>query len=216
MTKRLEKIFSDIPVCEVFADIGCDHGYISKRMLDSGKCKKVILSDVSEKCLKKAEKLLSTYIKDGFATAVVSDGFDNISYCDVALIAGMGGEEIINILKKSKFLPKKLVLQPMKNCDKVRKALISLGYKIEKDFVFFAEEKFYDLIVCTVGKDELSADEIEFGRTNLIQKNEAFYDRIKTNICAIEMRIQNPDMPKNLVEEGEKEIERLKRYVENG
>ncbi|MBQ4098436.1 MAG: SAM-dependent methyltransferase, partial [Clostridia bacterium] len=38
MNRRLEEIFSVIPKCEVFADIGCDHGLMTKAMLVSGKC----------------------------------------------------------------------------------------------------------------------------------------------------------------------------------
>ena len=56
MTKRLEEIFSVLPSSEIFADIGCDHGYISKQMLDSGKANKVLFADISAKSLKKALK----------------------------------------------------------------------------------------------------------------------------------------------------------------
>ena len=106
MTNRLETIFNHIPSCEVFADIGCDHGYIAKAMLDSGKAQKVIIADVSEKCLKKAEELLSDYIAIGRAESKVSDGFTKVGECSVALIAGMGGEEIVHILSQAKVLPK--------------------------------------------------------------------------------------------------------------
>jgi lysophospholipase L1-like esterase len=35
VAERLKELFSLIPNCKVFADIGCDHGYIAKAMLDS-------------------------------------------------------------------------------------------------------------------------------------------------------------------------------------
>jgi tRNA (adenine22-N1)-methyltransferase len=57
MTDRLEKIYAKIPFCKVFADIGCDHGYISKAMLDGKKCERVIISDVSENCLEKPSRV---------------------------------------------------------------------------------------------------------------------------------------------------------------
>ena len=63
MTDRLNKIFDSLAECEVFADVGCDHGYIAKAMLFSGKCKKVIVSDISAKCLNKAEELLNDFIQ---------------------------------------------------------------------------------------------------------------------------------------------------------
>ena len=58
MTARLDELFSLLPPCSKFADVGCDHGYIAQRMLLSGKCGHAVISDISEKCLKKAETLL--------------------------------------------------------------------------------------------------------------------------------------------------------------
>lgn len=182
MTDRLQRIFNQIPECEVFADVGCDHGYIAKAMLDSGKAKKVIISDVSAKCLKKAEELLAKDLLNGRAESKVSDGFDKIGECSVALIAGMGGEEIASILKKATYLPERLILQPMKNCDKVRYLAISLGYKIQSDFVFKAGGKFYDLISLVKGKDNITAEEAEFGRDNLNRKNADFIEMIELRL----------------------------------
>ena len=100
MTKRLTKIFEQLPTCNTFADVGCDHGYLAKAMIQSGKCKRVIISDISAPCLQKAKDLLSEELQSGVATAVVSNGFQNVPPCDLALIAGMGGEEIASILQE--------------------------------------------------------------------------------------------------------------------
>ncbi|MBQ7348695.1 MAG: SAM-dependent methyltransferase, partial [Clostridia bacterium] len=145
MTDRLNKIFDKLIPCEVFADIGCDHGYIAKAMLDSGKCEKAIISDVSAKCLSKAENLLENYLKNGRAESVVSDGFNNLRKCNQALIAGMGGEEIAGIIsaaKEQNKLPDRLIIQPMKNCDKARYCAVRAGYRIIYDRVFKSGKKY--------------------------------------------------------------------------
>ena len=212
MTDRLRIIFNEIPQCEVFADIGCDHGYIAKAMLKSGKASKVIISDVSEKCLDKARELLSEDIALGRVESVVSDGFDKIDDCSTALIAGMGGEEIINILYKAKNLPETLILQPMKNCDKVRCFVVENGYKIDKDFVFKAGGKFYDLIVLSIGKDNLTEEEIEFGRTNVAERNCDFIEMVNSRINKYNDYLKTiPDGQRK--REILLEIERLKKYV---
>ena len=213
MTDRLNKIFNSLAECEVFADVGCDHGYIAKAMLFSGKCKKVIVSDISAKCLNKAEELLNDFIQKGVAEAVVSDGFDNIRYCDQALIAGMGGEEITAILKKAKTLPDRLVLQPMKNCDKVRICALEKGYKIVKDSVFKSANKFYDLIILERGTDSLTQEEIEFGRDNVSDRPEAFRQMIADKIQKVQAvllndRLKDSDRANLLAE-----IDRMKKYV---
>ena len=177
MNTRLEEIFSLIPNCESFADVGCDHGYISNAMIRSGRAKKVIFSDISAKCLKKAEELLAPFVEQGVAEGIVSNGFEKLPPVDCALIAGMGGEEIISIINGAQSLPEVLVLQPMKNSEKVRVHLIEKGYKILKDYTFFSEGKFYDVVLAEKGEDFLTKEEIYFGRTNILVRPSAFVDK---------------------------------------
>lgn len=186
MTDRLEKIFALIPRSETFADIGCDHGYIANAMLKSGKASRVIIADISAKCLEKAEQLLAESIQNGSAISVVSNGFESVPNCDTALIAGMGGEEICDIILRAKSLPNSLVLQPMKNSDKVRLCAVKSGYKIQKDFMFKSAGKFYDLMLLVKGKDSLTEKEIEFGRDNLTGQNEHFKEFLRVKIARLE------------------------------
>ena len=213
MTDRLEKIFSVIPNCQTFADIGCDHGYISFAMLERKKCNHVIISDVSKECLKKAETLLADYILNGQATAVVSDGFDNVGTSDVSLIAGMGGKEITEILKKAQNLPNTLVLQPMKNTPEVRKTLVGLGYEILSDYIFKAETKYYDLIVAKKGQDSLTDLEIEFGRTNLTEKPNDFIEYVNINVTKLKKYSSNPKMSEEDKQKLINQIEVLEKCI---
>lgn len=213
MTERLKEIFNNIPACETFADIGCDHGYIALNMLTAKKCSNVIIADISDKCLAKAESLLSSFIKKGMAKSVVSNGFEKVYGSDVALIAGMGGEEICAILSSAKELPKTLVLQPMKNCDKVRRLALSLGYMFEKDFVFKSANKFYDLMVLVKGKGSLTDEQIEFGKDNLVGNNKDFTEKIHITIDKLEEYSCRPSLSENARLEIEKELEKLKKYV---
>ncbi len=213
MTERLKEIFNNIPACETFADIGCDHGYIALNMLTAKKCSNVIIADISDKCLAKAESLLSSFIKKGMAKSVVSNGFEKVYGSDVALIAGMGGEEICAILSSAKELPKTLVLQPMKNCDKVRRLALELGYAFQKDFVFKSAGKFYDLMVLVNGKGDLTQEEIEFGKDNLSGKNKAFIEKIQIAVQKLQLYSSNPNLSDQSRLEIEQELEKLKKYV---
>lgn len=213
MTDRLEKIFALIPSCEVFSDVGCDHGYISYEMLKRGKAKKVIIADISKKCLSKAEQLLSHFIAENKATSIVADGFDGLPDSDVGLVAGMGGEEICSILENAKSLPKTLVLQPMKNADKVRLCAVKMGYKIQKDFVFYSADKFYDLMLLSVGKDELTQEEIEFGRDNIRTFNPDFIKFINAKISVINEVLTNQNLGQSTKEKLVNEKGKLEKYV---
>ncbi len=213
MTDRLNKIFNCLPHCKVFADIGCDHGYIAKAMIKSAKCQSAIISDISAKCLDKAVQLLSEEIASGVVAAVVSDGFDSVKGCDLALIAGMGGEEICSILYKASSLPDKLVLQPMKNCDKVRLAVVEKGYRIISDSVFFSAGKFYDLISLEKGSDNLTQEEIEFGRDNVNKPNADFIKMIEIRIDKLKNFLSNDKISDSTRQELTSELIKLKKYV---
>ncbi len=214
MTDRLNKIFELLPKCEVFADIGCDHGYMAKAMFESKKAQRVIISDISAKCLEKAQSLLSEEINLGLAKSVVSNGFEKIGFCDLALIAGMGGEEIVCILSSAKNLPQKLVLQPMKNCDKVRITAVKLGYKIEKDYIFKSSNKFYDLLLLSKGQDALTDEEIEFGRTNLLERPSAFIESLEFKLKKLEEYLSKKGLKEQVKTDLISQVEKLKKYVE--
>jgi len=114
---RIKTLCSYLDKCETFADVGCDHGYCTLYMLKNGLCRTAVISDISAKCLEKAQKLLKDYISENRVTAVCCNGLEKIDPdTEEILIAGMGGDEIVAILKNS-FLPEKFVFQPMKNVE---------------------------------------------------------------------------------------------------
>lgn len=174
---RLEVLLSHIPKCNVLADVGCDHGYLSKYALDKNLCNKVIISDISAKSLEKAVILLKPY-GDKVKSYVCNGLTAYENQADFAVIAGMGGEEICLILKGVKTLPNGLLLAPQKNNDKVRRLLIELGYKITRDFTFL-DGKFYDVIKAEKGIDSYTEKEFIFGRDNLKERSSDFIKKLE-------------------------------------
>lgn len=213
MNERLNFIFDEIPACETFADIACDHGYIADAMLKADKCKKAFVADISDRSLMKAQKLLKDFIDAGKCESFVSDGFKNVPQADVALIAGIGGILTIEILTAAAVLPDTLVLQPMKHCEKVRRAVVSMGYFIKKDFTFKAEGQFYDLIVAVKGKDFLTEEEAEFGRTNVEEYPAAFREKMACEIAKINEYCSRDGIGEKTKARLLKDAERLKKYV---
>lgn len=216
MNGRLSSIFDAIPRCGTFSDIACDHGYIAYAMLNSGKCEKAYISDISAKSLIKAEKLLSEYISANRAQSFVSDGFDNLPKADTALIAGVGGVLIIDILERAESagkLPENLILQPMKHCDRVRYAAVNLGYKIVKDFTVSADGQFYDIIVLKKGKDSLTPEEAEFGRTNILELPTDFKAKIRAQIGKLMSYAARENIADDTRAEMLKKAKDLEKYV---
>lgn len=163
---RIDKLCAYLPPCGSFADVGCDHGYCTKYMLLNGLCKTAVISDISGKCLQKAERLLRGYIDSGAVKAVCCNGLEKIDKnTDLVLIAGMGGEEIVNILKTA-YIPHSFVFQPMKNVRAVREFLLSKGAEITVDEPFESGGKFYYVLKgVRQGKCSYSKAELEFGKS---------------------------------------------------
>lgn len=178
---RIEKLCSYLNECKTFADVGCDHGYCTEFMLKNGLCRNAVISDISPKSLNKAETLLSEFIAQGKCESICCDGLEKIDAdTELVLIAGMGGEEIIKILKNS-FIPKNFLFQPMKNAEELRRFLIESGCEITVDDVF-RDDKFYFVIKGKKsGKKNLySAAEYKYGKDSL--KNPVLYQMLKKEL----------------------------------
>ena len=182
--KRINTLCSFLKRAESFADVGCDHGYCSEFVLKNRLCDKVIFSDVSKGSLQKAQTLLARFVKEGRAVGVLGDGFYGVPKdTEEVLIAGMGGSEMVAILSDARygFIPKRFVLQPMHDAEKLRRYLIENGGYITRDFTF-EDGKFYEVIVgvqATGTKQEYTEAELEFGKENLRIMPTAFVKRMK-------------------------------------
>ena len=168
-TKRLQTVCGQLSPCDTLADVGCDHGYCTLYALERGLCRRAVISDISRSSLHKAEELLSSYIAEGRVESVCCAGLSQVPCnCGQVLIAGMGGEEIVKILEGG-FLPQALVLQPMKNTEKVRAFLLEKGYCLVRDFLFYDGPKHYDLLRAERGAPPRAYGslELEFGYDNI-------------------------------------------------
>ena len=191
---RLTKIVSAIPRCDTLADVGCDHGYIGIEALSTGRADNVVFVDVSEPSLNKArQNCPSEYTKR--VKYLCQDGLGNL-VVDCAVIAGMGGLEIISILDEAKARPKKLVLQPMRNQKDVREYLQD-KYEIVTDVKFY-DGKYYDLIYAELSDNptKLSELELEYGKTNVANPSSDFVSYLRNEWKKITNYPIYPNEPK--------------------
>ena len=184
---RIKVLAECVKECCVLADVGCDHGFVPYLLLRNGVCRKAILIDISFKSLNKARKLFlksglenhAEFRQGGGLTVLKTDE------ADFAVIAGLGGVEIIDILKADDKGVRRFLLQPMKNTRLLREFLVKNNFKLEKDFIIFEKNHFYDIIVTSKGSDILTEAELEFGKDNLKNKTKDFikflnYKKIQT------------------------------------
>ena len=179
LDKRLETIVDLCDNCKVIADIGCDHGLVTAELVLQNKADLVVSTEISRECLNKAIMLADKINILPFISFRECDGFKLVTRYDKveqAVIAGMGGKKIIDIMEHK---PPKLwnfVLQPMSDVIELRKFLIQNRYKILVDKLIKQGDKYYNVIKVCKGKQKISDLEVYFGITNFRENYKVFYE----------------------------------------
>lgn len=159
---RLQRI-AEVIGNMTFADVGTDHGKLS--VMKANEVKKIIATDIKEKCLEKAQKAISENGFEGIIETRLGNGLDPIKYDEVEciVVAGIGGDNISEIISNSKKF-NCYVLSPNTHSEIVRTKLIEMGYKIELDEMLLFNRKWYPIIKAVKGNEELSDLQIKYGK----------------------------------------------------
>ncbi|MBQ3213586.1 MAG: tRNA (adenine(22)-N(1))-methyltransferase TrmK [Clostridia bacterium] len=174
----------------VVAEIGADHGYITKQLFEQKKIEFAYLTDISKKCLQKAVDNFNNNTQCMFcignglqALKQENIWINNSKKQDInpqqIIIAGMGGNEIIQILSQTEAKAySNFVLQPQRNVVELRNFLIENNFEILSDTLVKEGKIFYFVIKTkkTDKKSSLTLDELMFGKTNLAQPNKYFLE----------------------------------------
>ncbi len=164
--RRLAAIVRMVLPCSCAADVGTDHGKIGAQLLLSGKCGKVIFSDISAPSLEKAKKLADEKGLLEKAEFCVADGLDGLPCpADSIVIAGMGGLNIRDIIVKGKTAAgnAELILQPNTEIAGLRLALCENGFRITDEAVAREGKRFYVIIRAEKGQMRLDETQLYVG-----------------------------------------------------
>lgn len=163
---RLQIIADMAGECDILADIGADHGRLGARLLLTRQCAHVIFTDISEKSLAKASGLIARLKLTERATFVVGDGATALTRVpDTAVIAGMGGITIAEIIEagKARLGGARLILQPNVAIYELRKRLTRAGYEIIDERLARAAGRRYVIIMAKPGYAVYSERELLVG-----------------------------------------------------
>ena len=158
LSDRLQALCDLVIKDSAAADIGTDHGFVPIALISCRAVPFVILTDIRSGPLEKARINLKR------------EGIDPASYelrqgcglmplkrgeADSVIIAGMGAENIIDILSedKGKALSfKRLILQPRKRSWMLRQWLFENGFRISREKLVREAEKICEIIVAEPGQ----------------------------------------------------------------
>lgn len=138
LSNRLYACSSIIREGKRLCDVGCDHGYIPAYLVSNGIIPSAVACDINEGPLNSCKSLVADMGLEDKIKCVLSNGLENIDENDVddILIAGMGGELIVNIISACDWVKSKhIVVNPMTHPEIVRRYLYLNGYEIRNDII---------------------------------------------------------------------------------
>ncbi len=212
LSKRLKTVSDLVTPCEKVADVGTDHGYVPIYLVKDKICNYAYAMDVNGGPLAIAKANIAEEGLEDKIETLLSDGFDNFGdrNADCVIIAGMGGDLIVDILTRaSKYDFKELVVSPHKRVDLVRKFLCENSYKIVDERMVEDAGKYYPVIKVQKGESEYSEVELEFGPILLSNKDETLKSYLDIECSKFSKIISS-------LEREDKEVEHKYKLIKEG
>lgn len=177
LTVRLKCIMNYVN-SETAADIGTDHAFVATELIKTGRAKRVIATDVRPGPLLMAKENIKKYSMEDRIEARLGSGLSVIKpyEADTAVIAGMGGELICDIIKNDieTAMSMKLVLQPMNAQYELRKFLHENGFKITAEDIECEGHRVYNIIVAEKGNQQPFERDIYYHIPPYLKENAKF------------------------------------------
>lgn len=153
LTPRLQAIADQVRKGARLADIGTDHAHLPIWLIEQGRIRQAVASDIREGPLARARENSARHGCQTQITLRLGAGLERIApeECDTIVIAGMGGETIAGILHDAPWTAQgghTLLLQPMTMAAELRQALYREGFSIERETLCREEHRRY--VVLTV------------------------------------------------------------------
>ena len=216
LSNRLQAIHDMLPK-GVIADIGSDHGKLMIALFKSGK---LVKGYAVENKKGPYQRLVKALEKEELIDKIIplfSDGLDDIPpEVKHIVLAGMGGDLIIDILKKH---PEKLKLISTIVVDahgavaKVREEISQMGYVIADEKIIKEDDKYYEIIKFIRADIAIYTNEdIEFGPILRNEKSATFKEKYSERIAEID-NLLSKDLPKARVEELVNEKHRIQNIL---
>jgi len=185
LSKRLQTIADFVKKGAVVADIGTDHAHIPIYLIKNNIISKAYACDINKGPLEKAKENINYYGVKNIELRL-SNGLEKLKTdeADTFIIAGMGGELIIDILDRGQgFFDKKntFILSPHTKIEEVRNYLLRKGLKILKEDMCIDEGKFYTVMEAVyMGKTfSYTKGELLFGKYLIDNKNPVLFEYLK-------------------------------------
>lgn len=196
LSPRLEKVASFIENNSKVIDIGCDHGLLSIYLAKKYDNIKIIASDVNENALASAINNIRNANLENRIETRLGSGLDviNPEEIDTIVIAGMGSNTIVGILKyaKDKLINvKNIIIQSNTDLYFLRKNITSIGYYIEDEVLVEDNKIIYTVIKFSKGRKKYNYKELYLGPVLMKKNEELFRKKNNKELNSLEMIMKN-------------------------
>ncbi|MBQ9211505.1 MAG: SAM-dependent methyltransferase [Clostridia bacterium] len=164
---RLSLALSLYEPCSLAADIGTDHAHLPIALLRSGRCQRMILSDISPDALSNARGNIA---KAGLTSLVdfrLGDGLAPLwERCGMISILGMGGRTIQEMLLRhpEALQEAPLLLSAHTDLPLVRQAVMDIGYHLVSETPCLDAGRYYLMLKALPGPEALTPQELRLGK----------------------------------------------------
>ena len=220
INKRLEMIAFKIPDNRSVIDVGCDHALLGIYLVLNKKNIKVIASDINEGPLVKARENVKKYGVEEQIKIKLGNGIDTIEEgIDTIVISGMGGLNMVGILKYKTHLLKNvstIILSPNNYTKEVRREITKLGYYISDEDLVEDKGIIYPVIVFEKGKKRYRKQDYIYGPVLLKQRSTLFKKYLERELLTKQTILKS--MPKKYIERRivlKKDIKSLEKLLNN-
>ncbi len=184
LSKRLAAVCELVPPVSSLADIGTDHGYVPIFLRETGRIETAVAADIHEGPAERAREHIGLAGLSDFVSVRVGAGLSVLTpgEADGAVIAGMGGLMMIEILEEGRAVAsemKFLVLQPQNHQKELRLWLAENGFAIDEERLVREDRRFYEVLRVRRGEMEISEREAETGLLKFREQDPLFPDFLK-------------------------------------
>jgi tRNA (adenine22-N1)-methyltransferase len=159
LSERLQAIADMVPNGVTMADIGTDHAYLPIYLVTHEIVTRAIAGDIHQGPYLSAKCAVDAAHLDRIISVRLGNGLEvvNLEEAEVVVIAGMGGQNIIDILRSRPDITstfKRIIVQPMIAAPAVRRWFKNNGWQIVNEQLVKEDDKLYQIIAAEPGEGQ--------------------------------------------------------------
>ena len=216
LSKRLNSIYNLVPN-DVAIDVGADHGQLIISLIENNVVDYGYAVENKKGPYERMAKAINASKAKERITPIFASGIHKMPKdVKTVIIAGMGGQTIVSILKDD--------IEKLDNVETilidshgafsfVREEIVKMGFYIDMEEIILEDHIYYEIMRFKKGHASYTEEEYYFGPILLKQKNETFLQKWNEKLEEINNLLSKDNLPSSRRDELNKEKERIMKVL---